>query len=95
LVRIVAASGHRYSRAQIIKAFPPVERAQKAHTERAWTPRGDDEQRIRSALFSVNPDDRRVWLECGMAREGHPKPLSEMDLALVVLIFGLSRPLIP
>ena len=38
LVRIVEASGRRYSRAEIIAAFPPVERAKKAHAQRAWTP---------------------------------------------------------
>jgi hypothetical protein len=71
LVRIVAASGQRYSRAQIITAFPPVERAKKAHTGRTWTPSGDDEQRIRDALYTVDPDDRHVWLECGMAIKDH------------------------
>jgi Primase C terminal 2 (PriCT-2)/RepB DNA-primase from phage plasmid len=71
LVRIVAASGRRYSRAEIIRAFPPVERAKKAHTECAWTPRGDDEQRIRDALYSINPHERYIWLQCGMALKDH------------------------
>jgi hypothetical protein len=71
LVRIVAASGHRYSRAQIITAFPPVERAQKAYTERTWTPQDDDVQRIHDALYSINADDRDVWLQCGMAIKDH------------------------
>jgi hypothetical protein len=71
LVHIVEASGRRYSRAEIITAFPPVERAQKAHTERTWTPQHDAEQRIRDALYSIDPHDRDVWLECGMAIKDH------------------------
>ena len=71
LVRIIEASGRRYSRAEIIRAFPPVERAKKAHTERAWAPQDDDERRIRSALYSIDPHDRDVWLECGMAIKDH------------------------
>jgi hypothetical protein len=67
LVRIVEASGHRYSRAEIIAAFPPVERAKKTHTERTWTPQHDDIQRVRDALNSINADDRDLWLQCGMA----------------------------
>jgi uncharacterized protein DUF3987/primase-like protein/DNA primase RepB-like protein len=71
LVRIVAASGKRYNRAEIIRAFPPVERAKQERTERAWTPQHDDDQRIRDALYSINPDDRDLWLQCGMAIKDH------------------------
>ena len=71
LVCIVEASGHRYSRADIIRAFPPVERAKKAHTERAWAPQDDDERRIRSALYSIDPHNRDVWLDCAMAIKDH------------------------
>jgi hypothetical protein len=67
MVQIVEASGHRHSHAEIIAAFPPVERAKKTHAERAWTPQGDDERRVRSALYSINADDRDLWLQCGMA----------------------------
>jgi Primase C terminal 2 (PriCT-2)/RepB DNA-primase from phage plasmid len=71
MVRMVEASGRRYNRAEIIAAFPPVERAKKTHTERAWAPQGDDEQRIRDALFCINADDRDIWLQCGMALKDH------------------------
>jgi Protein of unknown function (DUF3987)/Primase C terminal 2 (PriCT-2)/RepB DNA-primase from phage plasmid len=71
LVRIVEASGRRYSRVEIIAAFPLVKREKKAHTERAWTPHGDDERRICTALYSINAEDRNVWLQCGMAIKDH------------------------
>ena len=71
LIRIVEASGRRYSRAEITVAFPPVERAKKPHTECAWTPQDDDEQRIRNALYSIKSDERDVWLQCGMAIKDH------------------------
>ena len=67
LVHIVEATGRRYSRAQIIAAFPPVVRKQKTYTQRKWAPRDDDDQRIRDALHSIDPDDREIWRECGMA----------------------------
>jgi hypothetical protein len=72
LVHIVEASDERrYRRAEIIAAFPPVERAKKAHAERAWTGQNDDEQRIRGALYSINAHDRDPWLQCGMAIKHH------------------------
>jgi hypothetical protein len=70
-VHILEASGRRYSYAEIVAAFPPVERAKKAHAERAWTGRNGDEERIRSALYSINADDRDPWLQCGMAIKHH------------------------
>jgi hypothetical protein len=70
MVRIVEASGRRYSRADIIRAFPPVERTKKAHTEHTWT-KHDGECRIRDALFNINADDRDLWLQCGMAIKDH------------------------
>ena len=71
LVRILEASGRRYSRAEIIAAFPPVEPAKKAHAQCTWTPQHDDEPRIRAALYSINADDRDLWLQCGMAIKDH------------------------
>ena len=71
LVRIVEARGCRYSRAEIMAAFPPVEPVKKTHAQRAWTPQHDDEQRIRDALYSINADDRDLWLQCGMAIKQH------------------------
>ena len=69
MVRIVEATGRRYSRADIIAAFPRVEREQKPHKE--WKPQGAEDQRIRDALNSVNADDRDLWLQCGMALKDH------------------------
>ena len=72
LVHIIEASGRRYSRAEIIAAFPPVERAKKARRSIAnWTPRDDDEQRIADALRQINADDRDLWVQCGMAIKDH------------------------
>jgi hypothetical protein len=70
-VTIVEASGKRYTRAQILAAFPPVERAQTNGAHYEWRPRHDDDERIREALQYVNADDRSVWLECGMAIKAH------------------------
>ncbi len=64
MVRIVEASGKRYSRAEILAAFPPVPR--ERIKPREWTPH-DDDQRIRAALDHINADDRDIWLQCGMA----------------------------
>ena len=69
MVRIVEATGHRYSRADIIAAFPRVEREQKQYKE--WKPQGDEDQRIRDALNFINADDRDLWLQCGMALKDH------------------------
>jgi hypothetical protein len=71
LVRIVEASGCRYSRAEIVTAFPPIERAKKTPTQRAWTAQHGDEQRIRDALYSISADSRDLWLQCGMAIKDH------------------------
>jgi hypothetical protein len=67
LVRIVEANGRRYSRAGMIAAFPPVERPKTTETHSEWRARDDDEQRIRNALQSIDPNDRESWLQCGMA----------------------------
>ncbi len=66
LVHITGGSGRRYSRAEILAAFPPIPR-KKPEPKRDYTPRDNDEQRIADALNSINADDRDVWLECGMA----------------------------
>jgi hypothetical protein len=74
-VRIVSSTGWRYSRAEILAAFPPVEQI-KAKTNGA-APHSDpgrddgEDQRIRDALFSVDATERHVWLTIGMAIEAH------------------------
>jgi hypothetical protein len=68
MIRIVSDSGRRYSRAEILKAFPPVERAKKAKAApEAKAGRKESLARIRDALRSIPADERQVWLEIGMA----------------------------
>jgi hypothetical protein len=68
LVRIVEASGKRYTRAQLVAAFPPIEREPRKEAPRTeWRPRHGEDERIRKALDHINPDDRDVWLQVGMA----------------------------
>jgi hypothetical protein len=67
LVHTVQTNGRRYSRAEIIAAFPPLERQKKIYAFHRREPRDGDEARIRDALDSINADDRDLWLQCGMA----------------------------
>ena len=78
-VRVVSSPGWRYSRAEILAAFPPIERprgqdhtlpgANVPHVE----PGRDDseDRRIRDALLSIDATERHVWLTMGMAIEAH------------------------
>jgi hypothetical protein len=82
-VGVVSSPGWRYSRAEILTAFPPVQRPQQAKAREpsplngARSPRtepGRDDgeyQRIRDALFSIDASNRHVWLTLGMAIEAH------------------------
>jgi Primase C terminal 2 (PriCT-2) len=70
MVRIVEASGKRYTRAEIVAGFPPVER-QNPTLRKEWKPRDNDDQRIRDALNSINAHDRDLRLQCGMALKAH------------------------
>src|ERR1700722_3767061 len=64
-VRVVSSPGWRYSRAEILAAFPPVERSQptKAKANGA-TPHSDpgrdagEDRRIRDGLFRIPADER-------------------------------------
>jgi uncharacterized protein DUF3631/primase-like protein/DNA primase RepB-like protein len=71
LVRLIEVSGKRYTRAEIMAAFPPVERQQKTTSHTEWKPRGDEDARIREALNHINADDRDVWVQVGMAIKSH------------------------
>jgi hypothetical protein len=71
MVNIVEATGVIYTRAEILAAFPPVERPQKTTTQPEWKARDDDDERVRDALQCINADDRSLWLECGMALKAH------------------------
>lgn len=63
-ISIAAVNGKRYSRTEILAAFPPIKRTENVLQ---WKPRSDDDERIRSALNAINADDREIWLQCGMA----------------------------
>ena len=67
LVRIIASSERRYTRAEIIAAFPPVVRQQKDAQPESWQSGDEEEERIRDAVFAINSDDRDTWLQIGMA----------------------------
>src|SRR5262245_55661320 len=64
LVHIVEASGARYTRAELLAAFPSLERSSAATTGTALPA---DAERVRDALAHVPADDRQVWLSIGMA----------------------------
>jgi hypothetical protein len=70
LVRILAALGHRYTRQEILAAFPPLPRKQQ-HKPVTWQSRHDDDERIAAALRTIPADDRRTWIEVGMALKVH------------------------
>jgi hypothetical protein len=71
LVRVIASSERRYTRAEIVAAFPPVVRQQKDAQQKPWQSRDDKEERIRDAIFAINSDDRDTWLQIGMALKDH------------------------
>jgi hypothetical protein len=70
LVRIVEASGKRYTRDELLKAFPPVKEDpapppvfssdSSAHVS------SEDSYRISSALKMIDPDPYDKWLQVGM-----------------------------
>lgn len=67
------ATGTRYTRNQLIKAFPPVQRgdtaltAEIARPERAPDDWEGEKERIKSALRCVPADDRDTWFRYGGA----------------------------
>jgi hypothetical protein len=72
LVRVIANSGKRYTRAEIIAAFPaPVRKEKPASSSYQWHPQHDDDEQIRDAIFAINADDRLVWRDIGMALKDH------------------------
>jgi len=66
MVRMVENNGRRYTREEILRAFPPVER-EKPRREREFQPGDCDEERIADALCVIPADDRDIWLQIGMA----------------------------
>jgi len=89
MVHIVEDSGRRYTREQILRASPPVERQKPQRKE--WHANDSDDERIADALRAIPADDRDVWLQVGMALKdelgdsvvpsgttGRPVPTSSM-----------------
>jgi hypothetical protein len=66
MVSIVEDSGRRYTRAEILRAFPPVEHDAR-QTRSEWRAADCDEERIADALRAIPADDRDIWLQVGMA----------------------------
>jgi Primase C terminal 2 (PriCT-2)/RepB DNA-primase from phage plasmid len=66
MVRIVEDNGRRYTREEIMRAFPPVE-SEKPQPRTEWRANDRDEERIADALRAISADDRDVWLQVGMA----------------------------
>jgi Primase C terminal 2 (PriCT-2)/RepB DNA-primase N-terminal domain len=66
MVRIVEAGGRRYTREEILRAFPPVVHEAR-HTSSEWRAADCDEERIGDALRAIPANDRDIWLQVGMA----------------------------
>jgi hypothetical protein len=66
MIRIVEDSGHRYTREEIMRAFPPVEHEAR-QTSSEWRAADCDQERIADALRAIPADDRDIWLQVGMA----------------------------
>jgi hypothetical protein len=72
MVRIIEASGKRYTRAELLAAFPPSEpepKKEKPRTE--YKPQGNEGERIREALTYIDPDPREIWRDIGMELKEH------------------------
>jgi hypothetical protein len=66
MVRIVHESNRRYTREEILRAFPPVPR-EPPRPSREYRPADCDEEKIADALSAIPADDRDIWLQMGMA----------------------------
>jgi hypothetical protein len=57
----------RYTREEILKAFPSIYPTKAPPIVTEFAPSGADELRMRDALFAINADDREIWMRMGMA----------------------------
>jgi Primase C terminal 2 (PriCT-2)/RepB DNA-primase N-terminal domain len=71
MVRIIGGNEKRYTRAEILAAFPPVVREKTEPRQKEWTPRHDEDERIREALDYIDADPRDLWRDVGMALKEH------------------------
>ena len=53
--------------AWMMEIIQPPRQHQQKNRSIAWTPRDDDDRRVRDALQRIDADDRDVWLHVGMA----------------------------
>ena len=75
LIRIVKPNGggeevRRYTKAEILAAFPPIEQPKKESKsqQRTWSNSDSDDLRLAcDALPYINADDRELWRDIGMA----------------------------
>jgi putative DNA primase/helicase len=73
LVRIVEASGHRYTAAEVVAAFQPKPKSKATHKANEHTEAryGSADERsdaeVCEALSYIPAHDRQVWLDVGMA----------------------------
>lgn len=69
IVQLIDGNRLRYSAAEILAAFQPIERP----PARPWHPRDDDDERVRSALMSIPTEamDRWKWVQIGMGLKAH------------------------
>ena len=67
MVHIIEASERRYTREEIMRAFPPAEREKPRQERREFHPGDCDEERVADALRVIPADDRDIWLQVGMA----------------------------
>jgi len=74
LVRIVEASGKRYTRDELLKAFPPVKEDHAPPPAFPTTNSGhvgaEEAYRIKEALKLIDPDRYDKWLQVGMILHG-------------------------
>jgi hypothetical protein len=70
LVRIVEASGKRYTREELLKAFPPLKESPAPplvfSSDSSAHANSEHAYRIRNALKMVDPDPYDTWLSVGM-----------------------------
>lgn len=67
-VRAVGGNQQRYTRAEILQAFPLVPEDKPKHTNghTTWHPQSEEIERTRSALAVIPADARNVWVKIGM-----------------------------
>jgi hypothetical protein len=83
LIRIVEASGRRYTGAELLKAFPPIEQSSPqplAFAAASSQSTSEETFRIKKALELIDPDPYDTWIQVGQILhrfyKGHVEGLS-------------------